>query len=97
MCVTFAERPRPQRVFSLLLTVTLANALHPGANGASAGLAVVFPHQLASQPFGTVQSTLLHRFLATLGPFPRKLFPEVYILREKFAHVSQHSIFPKLR
>lgn len=94
MCVAVCREAAT--IKGLLLTVTLANALHPGANGASAGLAVVLPHQLASQPFGTVQSTLLHRLLAALGPFPRKLFPEVYILREN-PRTFLSTLFPKQR
>lgn len=54
MYVVFVVYDLLVEMFSSLLTVTLANALHPGANGTSAGLAIMFPHQLAGQPFRPV-------------------------------------------
>lgn len=61
-------------------TVTLAHALHSRADGAPASFAIVLPHQLASQPFRSLEDTLLHRLLAAVGPFSRKLLTEVYVL-----------------
>lgn len=66
-----------------LLTVTLAYTLHPRANGTSTGLAIVFPHQLASQSFRPVQNALLYRLLSGFGPFSRKLLSEMYILGKR--------------
>lgn len=61
-------------------TVTLAHALHSRADRAPASLAIVLPHQLASQPFRPVQHTLLHGFLAAVGPLARELLTEMDIL-----------------
>lgn len=79
-----------------MLTVALAYTLHPRTNGAPTGLTIVFPHQLASQPFRSVQDAFLHRFLPAVGPFSRKLLPKVYILhteREKMRKYRYLSSF----
>lgn len=63
--------------------MAFAHALHSRANRAPARFAIMLPHQLASQPFWSVQHTLLHGFLATIRPFSREFLSEVDVLNEE--------------
>ena len=62
------------------LTVTFADSLHPRAHGASAGLAVVPPHEQTGQTVWAVDCAFLQWFLTRLRPLARESLAKVDVL-----------------